>query len=93
MDSRIVCAAIRAEGIVIIGARHFDSLMNDAIDRFFNPDEFLQLQRLNKVEQGFIDQYRNFYNRAEAKKIAEAQGQIIRSCGGDFNELFSENLY
>lgn len=47
----------------------------------------------NDCEQGFIDQYGNFYTREEAYFVAEENGQIIKKCGGDRVSLFSENLY
>lgn len=44
-------------------------------------------------EQGFIDQFGNFLSRERALEIAKANNQIMRRCGGDEHQLFSENLY
>ena len=49
-----------------------------------------------KTTQGFVDQYGEFFDRCEAWKIAEREGQILRRCGGDGAKggtLYSENLY
>lgn len=60
---------------------------------------------LQVEEQGFVDQFGKFYNRTEAWKIADKNGQILRPTGwekipnprkanvGDDGCLFSENLY
>ena len=83
---RIVCAAIRNNaGDVIIGIRHFDLGMHEQIKK--------SSSRWIVSEQGFIDQFSNFYTREEAWKIASESNQIIRRCHGDGKELFSENIY
>ena len=55
-------------------------------------------QSHDSEEQGFVDQFGNFYSREEAWIIAVTNGQIIRRVGGDMSldgegKLFSENLY
>lgn len=95
-NSRIICAAnkLRLENgsiIVIAGARHWDKGMHQVADALFHGLE-------RELEQGFIDQFNNFYTREEAWIIAETNGQIIRRVGGDTKldgtgRLFSENLY
>lgn len=83
---RIVCAAIRNNaGDVIIGIRHFDLGMHEQIKKSSS------CWIIN--EQGFIDQFSNFYTREEAWKIASEADQIIRRCHGDEGKLFSENIY
>lgn len=83
---RIVCAAIRqANGFVICGVRHFDTVMREQIQH-----SDLDWSR---AEQGFMDQRGMFLNRKQALGVAEEANQIIRRCGGDDTELFSENLY
>lgn len=83
---RIVCAAIRNNaGDVIIGIRHFDPGMHEQIKKSSS------CWIVN--EQGFIDQFSNFYTREEAWKIASESNQIIRRCPGDEGKLFSENIY
>lgn len=84
---RIVCAANRKRftGEVVLGIRHWDAWMANALDTEGDP-----------VDQGFIDNRGNFLSRTEAWKIAEAAGQIIRRVGGDTTNggtLYSENLY
>lgn len=84
---RVVCAANRSEnGDIVLGARHHDKLMNEAI-------RSAGLQG-TKWEQGFIDQWGEFMSREEAWKVAELAGQILRRVGGDSKGvLYSENLY
>lgn len=83
---RIVCAANRYGNILIVAPRHFDPLMHEQIDR-------LDIKiSSSHWEQGFIDQHRRFYTREEAWKIAEFNGQIIRSVSSP-GKLYSENLY
>lgn len=94
-NSRIICAANKllfADGniVIVAGARHWDKIMHNMVG-MVNQD-FMEL------EQGFIDQYGNYYNREEAWIIAETNGQIVRRVGGDTTlagagRLFSENLY
>ena len=87
---RIVCAANRlSNGMLIVGARHYDSVMHATI-------KALKAAGVNvdkDCEQGFIDQFGNFYTREEAWDIALANNQIIRRVGGDGCKLYSENLY
>lgn len=89
---RVVCAANRcADGVVLLGARHWDMMMHKQADQIYGDREIPK-----PVEQGFIDNRGNFLTREEAWKIAEANGQIIRRVGGDSmngGKLFSENLY
>jgi hypothetical protein len=85
----VVCAANRfPDGTVILGARHYDSLMREAIAaRGLVPGE---------DEQGFIDQKGRFLTRREAWKVAQVAGQIRRRVGGDHLDggtLYSEGLY
>lgn len=89
----VVCAAIRLkDGLIICGARHFDPLMTELLNRIFPNDTGFRLGVQN-AEQGFIDQRRNFLTRQEAWKLAKENGQIRYRCGGDNDTLFSENLY
>lgn len=86
-EPRLVCAANKyADGTIIIGVRHWDTFMCDQADAYGKGD-------LGQPEQGFIDQRGHFYTRVEARRLAEQNGQRIASCGGDENELYSENLY
>lgn len=80
-DRRVVCAALRSKthGNIVCGPRHWDALC-----RGTSKDGW---------EQGFVDQFCKYMTREEALHVALANGQIIRRCGGDDQELFSENLY
>lgn len=85
---RIVCAACRHEDIIIVGPRHWDPTMHRTA-------ELIGVGGAG-FEQGFIDQFGDFYDRKEAMQIAKAVGQPIdieRGCGGDDTELYSEGLY
>ena len=84
--SVVVCAANRlASGLIVCGARHHDTVMNAQIKASGE-------SHVGET-QGFIDQFGNFLTRSEALQIAKANGQIKRRCGGDSEQLFSENLY
>lgn len=85
VQRRVVCAANRfQDGVIILGARHWDSLMCEHAK--------LLGRRGGNEEQGFIDQWRAFMTREEAWIVAVAANQIIRDVGCD-GELYSENLY
>lgn len=89
-NQRIVCAACKCPetGIVILGARHFDSLMRDQIERMR-----MHHKQVNSLVEGFVDIFGNFLTRKQAFVIAKEKGQIIRRCGGDEGCLYPENLY
>ena len=90
MEPRIVCSANKFEnGPMLVGARHWDQHMHVQAN-------YMGVKGTEPHEQGFVDQFGKFYSRTEAWKIAEANGQIIRRCGGDTSDggtLWSENLY
>ena len=82
----MVCAAIRAEGKIICGARHFDGVMHGVIQLLDEPH--------GKFEQGFIDQWGRFYNRTEAMKAVKESGQPFNANRNSGEKLlFSEGLY
>lgn len=85
----IVCAAARNSetGKIVCSPRHYDYICHQSI-----PDEE-KYESWKYADQGFVDQFGKFLTRAEAWKIAVAAGQIRRRCGGDGEELYSENLY
>ena len=85
----IVCAANKhpESGRIICGARHYDPIMRAQINASEGSESW------KGCEQGFIDQFGKFYSREEALDIARRNRQIIRRCGGDERQLFSENLY
>lgn len=88
----VVCAACTYEGLILCGARHWDSVMR-AQYKALQP----RLETCTGLwEQGFIDQFGDFLTREEAMRIAIAAKQkvdIKRGCGGDPNTLYSEGLY
>lgn len=93
----IVCAANRiGNGQVVLGARHFDSLMHMAIKARANP-----LEDWRHSEQGFVDQHGIFYTREDAWIVACKEQQIKRYVGSQTPadngvygaKLYSENLY
>jgi hypothetical protein len=93
----VVCAANRYKTfdgesrgtIIIAGARHHDRIMGSVI---LNLRDDL-IDESVEAEQGFIDQRGVFLTRHEAHAIALENGQRRFRCGGDENQLFSENLY
>ena len=83
---RIVCAAILFDdGSMLVGPRHYDSVMHAQLEKIPGT--------ATEVEQGFIDQWGTFFDRKDSRQIAEKAGQILYRCGGDEEELYSENLY
>lgn len=77
----IVCAAIKNNEVIIAGARHFDMVMQSSLEILRDNVS------LGKFQQGFIDQYGNFYNRQEAMKIVKESGQPFNA------KRNSEGLY
>ena len=89
---RIVCAAQRrADGAIVIGARHFDQMMVDAITSRadFDPNA----RDWCTSAAGFVDQHGVFWTREEAWLIADRNGQIIRDHDKCAGTLYSEHLY
>ena len=84
---RVVCAAIRKEGRILAGARHFDKVMRAQIEA----SEGMGWWKLG-AEQGFIDQFGDFLTREEAWSVARIENQIIKEVSSP-GTLYSENLY
>ena len=90
-ETRIVCAAIRANnGSIITGIRHYSS---DMISQICARKDGEKFKHRHGDDQGFVDQRGNYYTRAEAWVIAEKQGQIVHKLIGQEGTLYSENLY
>lgn len=88
---RVVCAAIRAaDGTLLLGIRHYSTDMHNQLSVRADREKF---KCRHGDDQGFVDQFGVYLTRKEAWIVAEAAGQIVRRCGGDGEELFSENLY
>ncbi len=91
LSQRVVCAANRDRfGTLVIGPRHFDPTMRNQIDHRVATGDDPAWWRTS--EQGFINQWGEFLTRAEAAKIALANGQVkeLRYLKG---ELDSSDLY
>ena len=86
----IVCAAIKKGDIIIAGPRHFDSVMISQIKAIAGDNKGM----FADAEQGFVDQYGNFWNRIDAMMLARASGQPLdRTRNGSKTKLYSEGLY
>lgn len=96
-QERIVCAANRYGGVILVGVRNGSSDMYSLFDHAEDVCEFSFKDTLSdKEEQGFITSKYRFVDRTEAWKIAVEQKQIVRRVGGDDLDggtLYSENLY
>jgi hypothetical protein len=94
---RIVCAAMKMNGNIITGIRHFSPEMRITLKRIYGSGLrfmgiwFVKPYHLRVEEQGFVDQFGNFYNRKDALIIAKGNNQVIGRIIND--ELYSENLY
>lgn len=84
----IVCAALRYDKSILCAPRHYDHLMAQMWSKLGWPEE-------EKIEQGFVDQFGNFWNRQEALLIATNAGQVNtrRTKTNPTHKLFSEDLY
>ena len=93
-QKRIVCAACKNGEHVVLGARHYDRLMNTAID-ILEDSVLTEDWKGQDAVQGFIDQFGKFHDRKEALAIATAAGQVgvYRDKCWPEDELFSEDLY
>jgi hypothetical protein len=78
-----------SSGVILVGARHWSKAMiAQAKAISIKPNSMFD----GEFIQGFIDQYDQFLNREDAKRIALANGQPL--IGSDWGkELFSENLH
>ena len=88
---RIVCAACRHDGVIVVGIRHLDSLMCNTIKLMYPNEKPSSIFIKFAHEEGFVNQFGNYLTRKEALIIAKRMNQIYRETGDD--ELFSENLY
>lgn len=97
LQRRIVCAANRFKlktggYLVIPGSRHYSKDMAEVIDQV--RDKVVN-DHVHGDDQGFIDQWGEYFTREEALVIATHAGQInkVRPKSGPADELFSEDLY
>lgn len=86
----IVCAACKVDDIIFAGARHWDSVMHTQLKALVDAGVKVGLND----EQGFIDQFGNFYSRVEAFDHCMRFGQHVNiKMNGSTKELYSEGLY
>lgn len=76
--------------LVIPGARHYSKCMAAVLDVV--SDKLVSDQAVGD-DQGFIDQYSNYWTRKEAMIIATYANQVRIERGGRADELYSEDLY
>lgn len=81
----IVASAIRLHGHIITGKRHYH-----CFDKLQHVENFSRDQ-LRYVEQGFIDEYGNFYTRDQALTHARQNNQLKSPHSGII--LMSEDLW
>jgi hypothetical protein len=83
---KIVAAAIRMQGINFTGPHHA-TIISDMVRTGF-------VSRVGDgSEQGFLASDNQFYGREEARKIAEAAGQIKFPLSYGPSDLYSEELW
>jgi len=86
----IVCAACVYQDIMIVGPRHFDSVMRSQLSLMSNKPK-----AGTQWKQGFINQWGEFRDREKALIIVKASGQPFdaKRNGGNGEELYSEGIY
>ena len=97
IQRRIVSAANRytkkdGSYLVIPCVRHYSKEQHHILDLVI--DNIISRHVVDE-DQGFIDQYSNYWTRKEALVIAVHAGQIntVRKKTAPYNMLFSEDLY
>lgn len=97
IERRIVSAANRFElkdggTVVIPGPRHYSPIMANILDLI---KDQIKSTHVYGENQGFIDQFGNYWNREESLIIATNAGQIntVREKTCPLDTLFSEDLY
>lgn len=93
----IVCAANKyilttGEELVVPCVRHTNPVLSQQIKVLMDVG-LLEKGWCLPNDQGFIDQYYNWWSREDAYIIAEAANQINHERNGHQRDLFSEGLY
>ena len=93
----IVCAANKytlttGEELVVPCVRHTNPVLSQQIKLLMDTG-LLSKSYCHPDDQGFIDQYSNYWTREEAMIIATYAGQVRIERGGSEKELYSEDLY
>lgn len=80
--------------LTIAAARHGSLLMHD-LANFLEAHELVVAGKIpSRVDQGFIDNFDNYWTRKEAMLIAKHAHQVnLETNGGSVDELYSEGLY
>lgn len=92
----IVCAACKYGNFIACGPRHFDDTMRLQVEAYIIANQLPDdAGTWGAFEQGFVDQYGEFYSREDAIKIVLSNGQNFdqERNGGGTKWLFSEGLY
>lgn len=93
VDRRVLAAACKYGDLVVVGVRHYDEIMNGQL-RALKANEELELCKLDKVIQGFIDNQHNFLDRVEALALVKESGQqFYPERNGCTDELYSEGVW
>lgn len=95
--NRVLCSAIAyGDGeLCIVGARHYDLIMNSQLQNLANEESVRKL-RMKTPVQGFIDLKGNFLTREEGLVLATDAGQVGNPGQKRYavaGRLFSEDLY
>lgn len=88
---RVVCAALKAQGSLVIGPRHYDHTMHEQIDVRVYSGEDRSWWRV--ADQGFVDQWGTFMTREEAWAVATAARQVLYGPHLPGGQLDSSDLY
>lgn len=93
----IVCAATRYPhlDLIIPGARHYSPDMNRMVDKLKEHGLMpAKKEQATGDNQGFIDNFGNYWTREQSLVIAREAGQLEGrdKCGAE-DELFSEDIY
>lgn len=94
---RIVCAAnkfwlVDGKEIIIPCIRHGSPDMHNTLD-LLDKEGLLESTKFGADDQGFVDQYGNWWSREDAFIIATAANQVNIERNGSTDELYSEGLY
>lgn len=84
---KIVCAAIKLNGIIIPCIRHWDTNCHILANSIY-PSKVKELIRAGKEVQGFLDNKGNFLDREEAAMLFNSYSDKKTT-----RILFSEDLY
>lgn len=99
LPERIVCAANKHDGHIVLGLRHNDDFMQSGVTKIsviMDPVKQIPFKKgIYSLEaQGFLTNRGRWVDRKEAYEIATQQEQVLRKTGGvDSRILYSEDVY